>query len=124
MTQFISTKTENNSLLITLEIEEMKDSEECYEIRDAMISAQKDAGIDNIAINMARVNFMGSIGILAFLGLRRSIDEQHGRIVFYNLSSQLKGVLQVCKLISNDPDWKSPFGFADSVESAQELLAS
>ncbi|PHR98417.1 MAG: hypothetical protein COA78_26110 [Blastopirellula sp.] len=124
MTQFISTKTENDALLITMEVDEMKDSQQCYDIRDAMIAAQKEAGIDKIAINMARVSFMGSIGILAFLGLRRVVDEHQGRIVFYNLSAQLIGMLKVCKLISNDPHWKSPFGYAETVESAQELLAS
>jgi hypothetical protein len=67
---------------------------------------------------MGRVEFIGSIGLLAFLGIRRLPDIEN--VVLCNLDENVKEIFMICRLISNDKMSKAPFQLATSIEYALE----
>lgn len=105
-------------LVLTPQVEQMRETEICYSIRDGMTDYVKQVDHRRVVIDMQNVNFVSSIGILAFLNLRRAIPNAEQRIIFCNLSDSLRGMFRICKLISENPDDPTPFDSVDTLESA------
>lgn len=105
-------------LVLTPQVEQMRDTEICYSIRDGMTDYVKQVDHRRVVIDMQNVNFVSSIGILAFLNLRRAVPNTDERIIFCNLSDSLTGMFRICKLISENPNDPTPFYSVDTLESA------
>lgn len=105
-------------LILTPNVDQMRDTDICYSIRDGMTDFVKQIDHKRVVIDMQNVNFVSSIGILAFLNLRRAAPNPEERIVFCNLSQPLTGMFQICKLISENPNDPTPFVSVDTLESA------
>ncbi|MBA2117423.1 STAS domain-containing protein [Bremerella alba] len=105
-------------LVLTPQVEQMRDTEICYSIRDGMTDYVKQVDHRRVVIDMQNVNFVSSIGILAFLNLRRAVPNDEERIIFCNLSSSLTSMFRICKLISENPNDPTPFDSVDTLESA------
>lgn len=105
-------------LVLTPQVEQMRDTEICYSIRDGMTDYVKQVDHRRVVIDMQNVNFVSSIGILAFLNLRRAVPNADERIIFCNLSASLTGMFRICKLISENPNDPTPFDSVDTLESA------
>ncbi len=105
-------------LVLTPQVDQMRDTDVCYSIRDRMIDLVSQIDHRRVVIDMQHINFVSSVGILAFLNLRRAVPNSGERIVFCNLSDSLMGMFRICKLISDNPDDPSPFVSVDTLESA------
>ncbi|RCS40782.1 anti-sigma factor antagonist [Bremerella cremea] len=105
-------------LVLTPQVEQMRETDDCYAIRDGMAHYAQSVPHRCLVIDMNKVNFVSSTGILAFLNLRRCVPNPDERIMFCNLSEDLEGMFRICKMISDDPSSPSPFRHADSLESA------
>ncbi|MFI4876158.1 MAG: STAS domain-containing protein, partial [Blastopirellula sp. JB062] len=74
---------EGDVVKVTLLPEELRTPEDCYDLRNEMIAAATDCRA--VLIDFGNVVFMSSVGLLAFLGLRRAVAERDVRIIFFNL---------------------------------------
>lgn len=105
-------------LILTPQVDQMRDTDVCYAIRDEMTQVIEAVEHRKVVIDMQKVDFVSSTGILAFLNLRHVVDEAKGRIVLCNLSESLLGMFRLCKLISDEPQHPTPFAHVDTLEMA------
>jgi anti-anti-sigma factor len=113
---------QNGNLVVTIHEPHLREAATAYRIRDeinAMIDAQKP---QNIVLDLTDVKFIGSVGFLAFLGVRRHLGA--GRIVLANLSDSTRDIFSICRLIPTTTNQSAPFEVAATVEEALSRLAS
>jgi hypothetical protein len=67
---------------------------------------------------MSLVDFIGSIGFLAFLGIRRAPGIENA--ILCNLNENVKELFLLCRLIPSDKQSNAPFQVAASVPFALE----
>lgn len=108
----------DETLILTPQVDQMRDTDVCYSIRDTMTALIEEVDHHRVVIDMRNVTFVSSTGILAFLNLRHVVPATDGRVVFCNLSEPLEGMFRLCKLISDDTDSPAPFRHIDTLESA------
>ncbi len=110
-----------NVLIVTVLLEQIRDPQTSYALRDEILSLMNAGEIQHVVIDLKSVNFLGSVGLLAFLAVRRQL--KGGSIVLCNVAEGIQAMLQICMLISKEPGKTAPFDLADSVESAVARLA-
>jgi anti-anti-sigma factor len=109
-----------NVLVVDVLTEQIRDPDTSYALRDEILSLMKAGEVDHVVLNLQHVTFLGSVGLLAFLAVRRQLEG--GSVVLCNLSQGIEAMLQVCMLISKDPAKTAPFTMEPSVESALAKL--
>lgn len=110
-----------NVLVVDVLLDQIRDAELSYSLRDEILSLMKAGEIDHVVINLEQVTFLGSIGLLAFLAVRRQLAD--GSVVLCNVADGIQAMLQVCLLVSTDPAKTAPFQVAESVEAAMQKVA-
>ncbi|NUQ64725.1 MAG: STAS domain-containing protein [Pirellulales bacterium] len=110
-----------NVLVIKIQVEQVRDPETSYALRDEILRLVDSAKPSHIAMDFCRVAFMGSVGLLSLLAVRRRL--QGGRIVICNCSESIRRMFEVCQLLSRDPSAAAPFEAADSREEALARLS-
>jgi len=124
MTQSVSSaagELKNDNLVVTIHEPHLREAATAYRIRDeinTLIDAQKPR---NVVLDLARVTFVGSVGFLAFLGVRRHLGP--GRIVLANLSDSTREIFAICRLIPTETNQSAPFEVAATVEEALSRLS-
>jgi stage II sporulation protein AA (anti-sigma F factor antagonist) len=106
----------HNVLVIEVLVEQIRDPDTSYALRDEMLSLIDPEKISHVVLDLQHVTFVGSIGFLAFLAVRRRLE--NGQIVICNLWEPVRQTFQICRLISNDPAVTAPFRVEDSLEAA------
>ena len=114
--RFASGSVHESVLVITILVEEIRDAEMSYALRDEILSLIDGAMVSHVVLDLQRVTFMGSVGFLAFLAVRRHVEV--GQIVICNISSPVRHMFELCRLISNDPSTAAPFEAEDTLEAA------
>jgi len=109
-----------NVLIVTVLLEQIRDPKTSYALRDEILSLLEAGEIRHVAVDLGRVTFMGSVGLLALLTVRRQIPD--GDVVLCNLSEAIHDMLEVCMLISANPIKTAPFQAAESVAAALKQL--
>jgi anti-sigma B factor antagonist len=82
-------------------------------MRDEMVESVTGVSLTTVAIDFRDVEFMGTVGFLALMNLRRHLPDS--RIALCELGPHLKRVVVACRLINDDPKKPSVFEIADSV---------
>ncbi len=108
------------NLVVAIQEKVLRDTTTCYAIRDEIIAVIDSTEAKNLVLDMARIEYTGSVGLLAFLGARRRLPA--GRIVLCAMSKNVREVFRVCALISSDANKSGPFETAESVEAALAAL--
>jgi anti-anti-sigma factor len=112
---------QNGNLVVTIHESQLREAATAYRLRDeinALIDAQKP---QNIVLDLASVKFIGSVGFLAFLGVRRHLGP--GRIVLANLSDSTREIFAICRLIPTETNQSAPFEVATTVDEALSRLS-
>jgi anti-anti-sigma factor len=109
---------QGKNAVISILDEHIRSAERVNQIKQAMINAVGSHPCKSVVVDMGRVEFIGSIGLLAFLGIRRLPGIEN--VVLCNLDENVKEIFMTCRLISNDKTSKAPFQLATSIESALE----
>lgn len=116
----IATSQHDATLVVLLQDTRLRDAETCYALRDEILAAIDAAGAENVVLDLSQVEFLGSVGFLAFLGVRRRITS--GRLILCGMSENIRELFRVCALISHDPVKPGPFEEAKTVETALASL--
>jgi len=115
---YASASVRDHVLVIKILLKEIRDPKVSYGLRDEISSLFNSAEVRHVVVDLGQVTFMGSIGLLALLAVRRSVAP--GRMVICNLSKAIREMLELCLLVSNDPAKTAPF---EAVPTLDEALA-
>ena len=111
-----------NVLVVEILLEQIRDPQTSYTLRDEILSLMKAGEIEHVVIDLQRVTYLGSVGLLAFLAVRRQLDA--GAVVLCNVADGIQAMLQVCMLISKKPKSTAPFDIEPSIEAALARFAA
>src|SRR5438067_2753853 len=98
---------EGNNLVVDVLTDQLREADVAYRLRDeiqALIAQHKPT---NVVLDLTRVKFIGSVGFLAFLAVRRQLPD--GRIVLCNLSEPIRDIFRICNLIPTETKPSAPF---------------
>lgn len=110
-----------NVLVVDILLEQIRDPESSYALRDEILSLMKAGEIEHVVIDLKGVTFLGSVGLLAFLAVRRQLAD--GKVLLCNVADGIRTMLEICLLVSKDPGKTAPFQVEPSVEAALARLA-
>lgn len=110
-----------NVLVITVMVEQLRDAKTSYALRDEMLRLVEEAKTNRVVIDLKNVAFLGSIGLLALLAVRRRLEG--GRIVICNMSYAIRSVFDLCRLIAEGPSATAPFEAESSLDAALDRLS-
>jgi anti-anti-sigma factor len=114
----ITHELQGTNVVITILDERIRDAQRVNQIKDAMLAVVNASPCTNLIIDMGHVKFIGSVGFLAFLAVRRSTNIVN--VVLCNLDENVKELFRICRLIPSDSASKAPFQVATTVPSALE----
>lgn len=104
------------TLVATIRIAELRDSDAVQQLKEELLAAVTLAQPRNVVLDLSQVKFIGSVGFLVFLRVRR--EPGVGRIVLCNLGEQVRGAFLICRLVPNEANRLAPFEEAATVEEA------
>lgn len=105
-------------LVLTLQEEHLRDVDRATSIRNAATTHVDEAQPSRIVFDLGRLQSIGSVGLLAFLGLRRHFAQ--GPIVLTNMSSAIEKTFSLFRLIPTDTQPVAPFEVAPTVADAMK----
>jgi anti-anti-sigma factor len=117
-----SATIDGTTMVVDILADQLREGEIAYRLRDeinALIEQHKPA---HIVLDLAQVRFIGSVGFLAFLGVRRHLGE--GRIVLCNLSAPTRDIFAICNLIPTETKPSAPFELSRTRDEALTLLST
>lgn len=118
----VTFSVQNQAIVAQVQMAQIRDVGDAQSIADQVIAqADATAGV-GIVFDLRHVTFIGSVGLLAFLRVRR--ERSQARIVLSQLSPTIKQFFTVCRLIPSQQNPMAPFELADTVEEAVAKLAS
>lgn len=120
--RYVSSTLIGETLVVTLRVEQIREALVAYALRDELLSLVEATHARNVLFNMEQVEFIGSVGFLAFLAIRRRLAE--GRIVLCQMSAPIHQLFAVCRLIPAGPISAAPFEVEDTVDNALARLAA
>ena len=106
-------------VVITMLDEKIRTPERVQQIKDAIIKVVGANPCKSIIIDMSCVKFIGSMGFLAFLAVRRLPGIEN--VILCNLDREVAALFVLCRLISAENAENAPLKTAASVSSAVEL---
>jgi anti-anti-sigma regulatory factor len=113
---------EDGNLIVTILAPQVREAAVAYRLRDEIIQLIDQANPANLVLDLSKATFIGSVGFLSFLGLRRHFAS--GRIVLANLPHPIREMFAVCRLIATELNPTAPFEIAASKEAALTRLST
>jgi anti-anti-sigma regulatory factor len=113
---FIEILPHSSCLIIKILESQMRDFAKVIQIKEAVITAVREVLPKTVIIDLSQLHFVGSVGFLAFLAIRREPTVRN--VVLCNLDTNVHKVFSVCKLIPDSVDASAPLLIADTVEAA------
>jgi anti-anti-sigma factor len=99
----ISTADENDVLILTLKINQVRDYVVAEELRYELLHAVRRVNAQKIVVDLRNLTFMTSLACVAFLGLKAGLREHGGRLILCNLSEFIRKVFSAKRLLSPSP---------------------
>lgn len=113
---FIEIAPHSSCLVIKILESQMRDFAKVIQIKGAIVTAVREVLPKTVIIDLSRLTFVGSVGFLAFLAIRREPTVEN--IILCNLDANIYKVFSVCKLIPDGADASAPLQVADTVDAA------
>jgi anti-anti-sigma factor len=114
-TGYTSSRIENGVLVLSVEVDQLRDTETSYALRDEIIARLAKSESNDVVVDLRPVEFVNSIGLVALLALRKHVP---GRIVLCNVSDFVANLLQLCRLTASDPSHAAPFEVQENLKAA------
>ena len=107
-------------LVVDVLVDHIRDPQTSYTLRDEILSLMKAGEIRHVVVDLQRVTFLGSVGLLAFLAVRRQLKD--GSVALCNVAEGIQAMLELSMLVSTTPGETAPFLLESTVESALARL--
>jgi anti-anti-sigma factor len=100
MSQFVGCEVLGDAIVFRIQVAKLRDAEVSYAVRDEMLAQLVKTPVSKVVVDLQQVDFIGSVGFLAFLSIRRELAG--GQIVFCNVSPYVLEAFKACRLVSDD----------------------
>ena len=120
--QYLTSRYEQGILVLEVLPTMLNDESLVFGLRDEIVSAIRGSKSDDVIINMKNVEYLTSIALLPFVGIRGAAEQRGGRVVLCEPTHIVGDVLSVSQLIVESRDHARHLQMAGSLESAIALL--
>lgn len=96
----ITTTTQDDVLILTLELDQVKDYVVAEELRYELMHAVKRSRFRKIIVDLRKMDFMTSLACVAFLGLKAGVREHGGRLIMCNMTEFIRNVFNAKRLLT------------------------
>ena len=114
----VACSVHGSTLVATILMKQLRESDAIQQLKDELLAAVTLARPRNVVIDLSHVEFIGSVGFLVFLRIRR--EPTVSRIVLSNLNESVRGAFLICQLISENSHRTAPFEAATTTQDALE----
>lgn len=118
--RFVSIRRIGTILVLKIEVPELREPELTYAVRDELVDIVAGENAKNLIVDLADVTYVGSIGLLALLSVRRLACVE--RIVICNTCDPVRAIVLTSRLASPNGDHTQPFDIAVDLSHAEYLL--
>lgn len=115
----ITAEVRQSCLIVSILEPQLRDFEKVTQIKLAIMSAVQLHRPQAVLLDLQKVTYVGSVGFLAFLGIRREQGVEH--IVLCNVAPNVQQLFSICKLIPDGSGMSAPLKIATSIESAMAI---
>ena len=119
----LTSHTEQGVLVLTFTDAQIRGDEMAEEVRDELLAAVAEAGVDRVVLDLGRVNYISSVAFRPLLQLHAALKDRQGRIVLCNLAEAVSEVLHLTRLVGTGRGSRSPFEEQPDVAAAVASLA-
>ena len=110
----------NDVLVLRFCVSEVRTPEVSFAIRDEVLAAVDASGTSKFVVDLSRVEFMSSVGLLTLMSLRRHVE--NAKIVLTGLWGHVLDVMETCRLVNSEHNTNGVFEVAESIDQAVEIL--
>jgi anti-anti-sigma factor len=96
----ISTSTEGDVLVLTVELEQVKDYVLAEELRYELAHAVKRARSKKFIMDLRKMAFITSLACVSFLGLKATVRDVEGRLILCNMAEFIQKVFTAKRLLA------------------------
>ncbi len=115
----------DDTLVLTIEVEQVKDFLISEELRYELVHAVKSRQAKRIILDLHNMTFMTSLACVAFIGVRQAMKDVDGRVVLCNMTDFIHKVFNAKRLLARSKgNGNVAFESAATLHDALELLAS
>ncbi|MDZ4820071.1 MAG: STAS domain-containing protein [Planctomycetota bacterium] len=114
--KYTTTRTENDALVVTIVVPELRDQEIVHALRDEVLSEMASSGTHHVIVDLRNVHFMASVGFQAFLSIKRHLHS--GSVIICEMSAPIRRTFEICRLIPTEGAATAPFAAAGTLEEA------
>lgn len=122
MNTVVSTQIIDNVLVAQITVPQMRDIELVQRVKEELIAAIQAGTPRAIILDLSQLEFIGSVGFLAFLAARRASNESP--VVLCNLDARVHEVFVLCRLVPQADKSDTPFLVQPTVEAALAALSA
>ena len=121
----IGAKAVDGILVLTTEVEQVKDFTISEELRYELVHAVKSRELKRIVIDLRNMSFMTSLACVAFIGVRQAMKDVHGRVILCNMTEFIHKVFSAKRLlVRSKNNGNVAFESAATLEDALAMLAT
>ncbi|MFV1964666.1 MAG: STAS domain-containing protein [Pirellulaceae bacterium] len=121
----ISATTEGDVLVLTIELEQVKDYVLAEELRYELAHAVKRTRPKKFVLDLRKMGFMTSLACVAFLRLKATVRDVGGRLILCNMADFIRKVFAAKRLLTpSQHTGNVAFEVVDTLHDALEAFAS
>ena len=121
----IGARNADGTLVLTIEVEQVKDFTISEEMRYELVHAVKSREAKRIVVDLRNMTFMTSLACVAFIGVRQAMKDVEGRVVLCNMSDFIHKVFSAKRLlVRSKNNGNVAFESAPTLEEALAMLAT
>ena len=119
----IGARTTDGTLVLTIEVEQVKDFTLSEELRYELVHAVKSREAKRIILDLHNMKFMTSLACVCFIGLKHAVKEKDGRLVLCCVSEFIRKILDAKRLLSRSQHTGNvAFEAVESMDDALRLF--
>ena len=121
----IGATTTDGVLVLTIEVEEVKDYAIAEELKYELLHALNSKKAIRVVLDLQKMTFITSLACVAFIGVKQAIKDAEGRVVLCNMTEFIRKVFNAKRLLTRSPhSGYIAFESADSLQAAIDLLTA
>jgi anti-anti-sigma factor len=120
----ISTSTEGDVLVLTVELDQVKDYVLAEELRYELAHAVKRARSKKFVMDLRKMKFITSLACVSFLGLKATVRDEEGELILCNMAEFIQKVFSAKRLLAPSRHTGNvAFRVADTLKDALDAFA-
>ena len=120
----ITTERLDDVLVMRIEVEQVKEFIVAEDLKHILGHTVKKSNATKFVLDMGKMNFMTSLGCVAFISVKHAIRDQQGRLILCNIRPFIRKIFTAKRLLQpSQHNGNVAFECADSLEEALEMLS-